>query len=576
MFEIHRVHDGVLPLNRERLARCSEILLQQIPTCTEDQRYHLRTCLHDPLATRFRSIVLVAERRHKVLGFALLMFEPALKFCYLDYLCVAPKRSSGGIGGALYERLRGEAKSLGAEDLFFECWPDDGTLLHDPAELPLAIARLRFYERFGARPILGTYWDSPGPVGAPVTHLMFDDLGTHAPLRRLRLQKVMRAILERRYKESVAATEIDRYLQSVKTDTVEIRPRKYVRTEPQKPNVHGPNVPLFVSHQHEEHHVLDRGYFESRARFSALLPALQKSGLFKEFGTNSYPDSILRAVHRKDYLDFLTLVVEGKFLPQTRPDVFHPRHHKRAPLSPAAQLGYFSSDAFTPLYPSAVVAARRAVDTALSATDAVLAGAPIAYAAVRPPGHHAEAASLGGYCYLSNSALCAAFALRTVARVAILDLDYHHGNGQQEIFYRRNDVLTVSVHADPADAYPFFSGHASEEGTQRGHGYNCNIPLPSSLSGSEWIARGVTPAIERVSLFRPELLVLALGLDTAAGDPTGTWSVKAEDFKQTGKRIGELRLPTVVVQEGGYRTRTLGANAVAFFTGLIQGRGLLG
>jgi acetoin utilization deacetylase AcuC-like enzyme len=157
-----------------------------------------------------------------------------------------------------------------------------------------------------------------------------------------------------------------------------------------------------------------------------------------------------------------------------------------------------------------------------------------------------------------------------------LDLDYHHGNGQQEIFYRRNDVLTVSVHADPADAYPFFSGHASEEGAQRGHGYNCNIPLPSSLSGSEWIARGVTPAIERVSLFRPELLVLALGLDTAAGDPTGTWSVKAEDFKQTGKRIGELRLPTVVVQEGGYRTRTLGANAVAFFTGLIQGRGLLG
>jgi acetoin utilization deacetylase AcuC-like enzyme len=333
-------------------------------------------------------------------------------------------------------------------------------------------------------------------------------------------------------------------------------------------------LPLFVSHGHEGHHVHERGYFESPARFSALIPALHKSGLFEEYPTVVHSDSTIRSVHRKDYLDFLTAVSEGQFLPQTKPDVFPPRHYRQVPVSPVAQLGYFSSDAFTPLHPSAVLAARRAVDTALSATDAVLKGAPIAYAAVRPPGHHDETASLGGYCYYSNSALCAAFARKKVAQVAILDLDYHHGNGQQEIFYRRSDVLTVSVHADPRNAYPFFSGHADECGSQEGLGYNHNFPLPNALSGADWIEDGVKPALARVSLYNPQLLVLALGLDTAAGDPTGTWSVRADDFRRVGMLIGQLRLPTVVVQEGGYRTRTLGTNAVAFFSGLIHGRRL--
>lgn len=575
MFEIVRVHDDVLPRNRERLSRCSEILLSQIPTCTEEQRHHLRTCLRDPLTTRFRSVILVAERRQKVVGFALLMHEPVLHFCYLDYLCVAPGRSSRGIGGALYERVREEAKTLASQGLFFECWPDDAALLHDPKELPQAVQRLRFYERLGARPILDTYWDEPAGDGAPITHLMFDGLGNPQPLRRTQLRKVMQALLERRYRSSVDASEIDRYLKSVRSDPVKLRPQRYSKAPPPPPLPAKNQIPLFVCHGHEEHHVSDRAYHESPARFAALLPALEKSGLFIEQPGRSYPDAVLRTVHKREYLDFLSGIAQGKFLPFTRPDVYPPRHLKLIPQSAGAQMGWYCTDSFTPLEPRAISAARRAVDTALSAAQAVLDGAPLAYALVRPPGHHAESASLGGYCYYSNAAIAANYARKGATRVAILDLDYHHGNGQQEIFYRRRDVLTVSIHAEPQSAYPFFSGFAEERGAGDGLDFNLNLPLPLELSPPAWFAQGLEPALERIREFRPELLVIALGLDTAAGDPTGSWILRAEHFKEAGLKIGNLSVPSVVVQEGGYRTRTLGTNAVAFFSGLAHGRRLI-
>ncbi len=575
MFEIVRVHDDVLPRNRERLSRCSEILISQIPTCTEEQRHHLRTCLRDPITTRFRSVLLVAERRQKVVGFALLMHEPILRFCYLDYLCVAPGRSSRGIGGALYERVREEAKTTASQGLFFECWPDDASLLHDPQELPQAIQRLRFYERLGARPILDTYWDEPAGDGAPLTHLMFDGLGNTQPLRKAQLRKVMQALLERRYKSSVDASEIDRYLKSVRSDPVKLRPQRYSKASAPTPRENKNQIPLFVCHGHEEHHVSDRGYYESPARLAALLPALTKSGLFLEQAGRTFPDAALRAVHKREYLEFLSSIAQGKFLPLTRPDVFPPRHLKVAPQSSSAQMGWFCTDSFTPLDPKAISAARRAVDTTLSATQAVLDGAPLAYALVRPPGHHAESASLGGYCYYSNAAIAASYARKSASRVAILDLDYHHGNGQQEIFYRRSDVLTVSIHAEPQSAYPFFSGFVEERGAGEGIDFNVNLPLPLELTPDSWFTHGLRPALERIKVFQPELLVIALGLDTAAGDPTGSWGLRAENFKEAGLKVSDIPVPSVVVQEGGYRTRTLGTNAVAFFSGLAHGRRLV-
>ncbi|MBW3553256.1 MAG: acetylpolyamine amidohydrolase, partial [Gemmatimonadetes bacterium] len=185
------------------------------------------------------------------------------------------------------------------------------------------------------------------------------------------------------------------------------------------------------------------------------------------------------------------------------------------------------------------------------------------------PGHHAERRSFGGFCYL-NSAAIAAELLAGHGTVAILDIDYHHGNGQQDIFWRRADVLTISLHGHPRFAYPYFSGFEEEVGAGAGEGANINIALPERLDGAGYL-RALRGALERVERFDPRFLVVALGLDPATNDPTGTWTLGAADFRENGRAIGALGLPTLVVQEGGYRTRTLGVNARNFLEGLRDG-----
>lgn len=190
----------------------------------------------------------------------------------------------------------------------------------------------------------------------------------------------------------------------------------------------------------------------------------------------------------------------------------------------------------------------------------------MAYALLRPPGHHAEHQAFGGFCYFNNNAIAAQY-LSQYGRVAILDIDYHHGNGQQDIFYRRADVLTVSIHGHPKFAYPYFSGFEDEKGEGEGEGFNWNLPLPEAVDGPQY-APALEKALLRIEAFKPQFLIVALGLDTAKGDPTGTWSLRQKDFETNGRMIGELNLPTLVVQEGGYRNRTLGPNAMGFFKGL--------
>ncbi len=209
------------------------------------------------------------------------------------------------------------------------------------------------------------------------------------------------------------------------------------------------------------------------------------------------------------------------------------------------------------------------MDCALTAAEAVLGGARLAYALVRPPGHHAERRSFGGFCYFNNAAI-AAQCLGHEAKVAILDIDYHHGNGQQDIFYERGDVLTVSIHGHPNFAYPYFSGFADERGEGAGRGSNLNLPQHESLDGAGH-RKAIERALHAVHSFGAEVLVVALGLDTAKGDPTGSWSLGAADFTANGRLIGAWGGPVLVVQEGGYRVRSLGPNARRFFTGLWEG-----
>jgi acetoin utilization deacetylase AcuC-like enzyme len=215
---------------------------------------------------------------------------------------------------------------------------------------------------------------------------------------------------------------------------------------------------------------------------------------------------------------------------------------------------------------NAFLAARGAVDCALTAADCIVEGERMAYALVRPPGHHAERRSYGGFCYFNNAAV-AANHLSRIGRVAILDIDYHHGNGQQDIFYERSDALTVSIHGHPIFAYPYFSGFEDETGRAEGEGFNLNITLAERSDGARH-RKALTRALERVVQFDPSFLVVALGFDTAKGDPTGSWSLSYDDFERNGALIGALNVPTLIVQEGGYQSRSLGPCATHFFRGL--------
>jgi acetoin utilization deacetylase AcuC-like enzyme len=185
------------------------------------------------------------------------------------------------------------------------------------------------------------------------------------------------------------------------------------------------------------------------------------------------------------------------------------------------------------------------------------------------PGHHAERFVFGGFCYFNNAAIAANY-LSSYGKVAILDIDYHHGNGQQQIFYERADVLTISIHGHPSFAYPYFSGFKEERGEGEGKGYNFNFPLKEDINGDEH-RNTIIRALRIIKKFKPEYLIVALGLDTAKGDPTGTWRLDHADFTLNGRMIGKLKLPTLIIQEGGYKNRELGINARSFLKGFYDG-----
>lgn len=227
----------------------------------------------------------------------------------------------------------------------------------------------------------------------------------------------------------------------------------------------------------------------------------------------------------------------------------------------------------TPVHRGTWEAARAAVDCALTAADLVLDGAPAAYACTRPPGHHVTSGAYGGSCYLNNAAVTAEHLRRRGAtRVAIVDVDAHHGNGAQQIFWERGDVLTASVHVDPeAGWFPHFLGTAAERGAGEGTGANVNLPLAPGTGDGEWL-EAVATAADSVRGFGAEVLVVALGVDAAAGDPNSPLEVTAAGYRHAGFLLGELEIPTVVVQEGGYDPGTIGDLVLAALEGLESGR----
>jgi acetoin utilization deacetylase AcuC-like enzyme len=288
----------------------------------------------------------------------------------------------------------------------------------------------------------------------------------------------------------------------------------------------------------------------------------------------------IEAVHDPGLLAFLERAweryqVEVRPSREVVPDFFYRTTMRgamgepKAPTAISAELGWWCFETTTPITKGTYAAARGAVDAALTAADLVLGGAPHAYALCRPPGHHAARALYGGYCFFNNAAIAAQHAASRGARVTVLDVDYHHGNGTQEIFYERADVQFVSLHADPVRAYPFLTGHADETGAGAGAGTTLNIPLAARVDDAAyavWLAR----ALDAIRAFAPDVLVVSLGVDTFDGDPICDLALTRDGFARSGEMVGALGLPTVVVQEGGYALDELGANVRAWLTGLAS------
>ena len=574
MFSIRRVHDDILPRNKTAIAEVQEMLRQQFSGVPSEEVDRLPHHLRNPFTRHFRSILYVAENaRGRSLGFSLVMYDPELHFCFLDFLATASTINGRGIGAALYEHLRDEALGLGAIGVFFECLPDDRDRCRDARVRKQNAARLRFYERYGARPLVGTAYESPITSGDDdnIPHLVFDGLDRETPLRRAQARRIVRAILERKYGELCTREYVERVVASFRRDPVPMRDARYRSRPSERPAGARPYQPMamVINDKHDIHHVRERGYVEAPVRISVIQKELLAAGLADVLPVRRYPSRHLTAVHDRDFVHYLRRVCENT--PEGKsiyPYVFPIRNATRPPKELSIRAGYYCIDTFTPLNRNAFLAARRAVDCSLTAADALLAGRRITYALVRPPGHHAERRVFGGFCYFNNVAVAAEY-LCQLGTVAILDIDYHHGNGQQDIFYERSDVFTLSIHGNPDLAYPYFSGFADETGAGAGEGFNLNIPLPETQNGEQYRV-GLKRALRAIRDFGPSCLVVALGLDPAKGDPTGTWHLTPADFRENGRLIGALSLPTLVVQEGGYRTRTLGINARHFFQGLLE------
>jgi acetoin utilization deacetylase AcuC-like enzyme len=306
---------------------------------------------------------------------------------------------------------------------------------------------------------------------------------------------------------------------------------------------------------------------ESAVRAQYVLERIKASALGEVIGPRSFGLEPIRRVHDAGYLDFLAHVWDewsaagyrGEAIPTCWPAR---RMAQKIPNHIDGKLGYYSAAAETSICAGTWTAALGAVDVALTAAARVLGGEVGAFALCRPPGHHAARDFYCGYCFLNNAAIVSQW-LRDqgAARIAVLDVDFHHGNGTQDIFYARDDVLFVSIHGDPREAYPHFLGYADEMGEGAGVGFNHNYPLPRGAAFDMWGA-ALRDGLRKITEFAPDFLVVSLGVDTFERDPISFFKLTAEDFSTYGAMIGALKIPTLFLLEGGYAVAEIGINVV--------------
>lgn len=318
--------------------------------------------------------------------------------------------------------------------------------------------------------------------------------------------------------------------------------------------------------------------FEKPERVDTVLKAIFNHGGFTVIPPCHYGTEPMTWVHTTDYVEFLSTAWnewEARFGPENNASPYcftHSRHlRNRRPKDIEGKLGYYSFDMTAAITAGTWEAIISASECALTGVDLIHSGENAAFALCRPPGHHAAPDLMGGYCYINNAAIAAeAFIRKGRKKVAILDVDYHHGNGTQGIFYDRDDVLFMSIHADPDHEYPHYLGFSDEKGEGKGEGFNLNLPLPLNITDWSLYKKALLTAIERINDYQPDALIISLGMDTYEHDPISFFKLNIANYREMGKEIGTLDLPTLFVFEGGYAVDALGDNTVAVLDGFLK------
>ncbi len=316
--------------------------------------------------------------------------------------------------------------------------------------------------------------------------------------------------------------------------------------------------------------------FERPERMEYILNEIKTRKLGPILDPVNFDMDIIYKIHDKKYVDFLNnawnewvaLGFKGEAIPTVYPS--RSMNSDVVPTFIEGKLGYYCLANETSISEGTVEAAYESVKVALTAAD-MLDEEKSVFALCRPPGHHASKDQYGGYCFFNNVAIAAEkLKEKGAKRIFILDIDFHHGNGTQAIFYDRSDVFFVSLHGDPKDAFPHFLGHADEKGSGEGVGYNCNYPMPPGTPYDVW-TKSLDDSISKIQNFSPDALIVSLGVDTYEKDPISFFKLKSDDFFDVGRKIASINLPTLFVMEGGYAIKEIGVNTVNTLKGFENG-----
>ncbi|MBN9288673.1 MAG: hypothetical protein BGO43_08855 [Gammaproteobacteria bacterium 39-13] len=553
--EVLKIYQGAFPYHPEYAAKIAKLM---------EKEHH----------KDFSPILILAEgQKGKVLGFSLIYYFHKFHYAYLDYIASDPKRARHGIGSALYEATREFLLGMKTIGFFMDVPTDDPALVHEGTDLKINRKKLAFYEQYGALPIINTAYEhiSHKANGGYFTYLVFDNLKKQKVLKRTILKEIIAKILFIKGGMKEQDPKVQTILRSIKDDPIQFRKLHYLKA-PLKPVTPKNRLTLIevvnTGNAYQIHNLKEKGYVERPVRIDSIEKGLANLNcIFLK--PKNFSEKYLRRIHSEKMIRYIS---EGQKNIKANgllyPNVFPIRRPENIPQNWDIRMGYYCMDTFTPLTANVYKAAKQAADAALTGAERLLKGSKLTYVLCRPPGHHAERKVFGGFCYFNNAALAADY-LSSHGKVVVLDIDHHHGNGTQNIFYERKDVFFISIHADPRFAYPYYAGFADEEGLGKGKGYNKNFPLKAGTNNEAYL-HTLSKACNLIKKFKPRFLVVSLGFDIMQGDPTGYFTITQAGMKKIGQMIGQLNLPFLIIQEGGYSKKNLRNGAFSFFDGLSR------